>query len=121
MARGCGGGAPGGVRPGARAAGSGPPVESRPDASQLEEKKVELEVTHECRVWLARKGFSSEFGARNIARLVQDKIKTYFVDAVLFGELSEGGKAVADLEDDEVVVRPAKKKRGRKKSLRRLE
>jgi ATP-dependent Clp protease ATP-binding subunit ClpA len=91
--------------------------EIRQFASQLEEKKVELEVTHECRIWLARQGFSSEFGARNISRLVQDKIKTYFVDAVLFGELSGGGKAIADLEDDEVVVRPAKKKRGRKKKV----
>jgi ATP-dependent Clp protease ATP-binding subunit ClpA len=86
--------------------------------SQLTEKGVSLDVTLECRRWLARKGFSSEFGARNIARLIQDKIKTYFVDAVLFGELSGGGKAVADLINDEVVIKPAEKK-GRGKKARK--
>ena len=79
--------------------------------AQLAEKSVNLEVTLECRRWLAHEGFSSEFGARNIARLIQDKIKTYFVDAVLFGELAGGGKAIADLVDEEVVIKPAKKKR----------
>jgi len=79
--------------------------ELRAFQDQLDEKSVELEITHECRVWLARRGFSSEFGARNIARLVQEKIKNYFVDAVLFGDLVGGGKAVADVEDDDVVIR----------------
>ncbi len=71
---------------------------------QLVEKKVTLEVTAACIAWLAEKGYNPEFGARNIARLVEDKIKTYFIDAVLFGDLQEGGRAVADLVDGEVKV-----------------
>ncbi len=78
-------------------------------ASQLEEKQVEIDVTHECRKWIAHEGFSNEFGARNVARLVQDKIKSYFVDEVLFGELAEGGGAVVDLKNGEVVVKVVKK------------
>jgi len=93
--------------------------ELRAFEAQLAEKGVSLEVTLECRRWLAHKGFSSEFGARNIARLIQDKIKTYFVDAVLFGELAGGGKAVADLVDEEVVIKPAKKKRKSTKGKKR--
>ncbi|MBN1685216.1 MAG: AAA family ATPase, partial [Spirochaetales bacterium] len=73
-------------------------------ATQLKEKKVEIEVSEECRKWIAREGFSNEFGARNVARLVQDKIKAYFVDEVLFGELSEGGRALVDIKDDEIAV-----------------
>ncbi|AEJ61170.1 ATP-dependent Clp protease, ATP-binding subunit clpA [Spirochaeta thermophila DSM 6578] len=72
---------------------------------QLAEKGVTLEVTDRCVRWLAEHGYSPVFGARNIARLVEEKIKGFFVDAVLFGPLSEGGKAVADIEDDDVVVR----------------
>jgi ATP-dependent Clp protease ATP-binding subunit ClpA len=71
---------------------------------QLMDKNIELEVTDRCRRWIAEKGYSPQFGARNISRLVQDKIKTYFVDEVLFGQLSMGGKAVADLEGGEVVI-----------------
>lgn len=71
----------------------------------LGDKKVTLEVTAECRKWLAKKGYSREFGARQIGRLVQDKLKSFFVDEVLFGRLTEGGHAVADVEEDEVRVK----------------
>ncbi len=70
----------------------------------LEDKNVQLEITDECYRWLASKGYSPDFGARQVARLVQEKIKSYFVDEVLFGSLKEGGKAVADIENDDVVV-----------------
>ena len=73
---------------------------------QLAEKGVTLEVTDRCVTWLAEHGFSEEFGARNIARLVEEKVKSYFVDAVLFGELQEGGHATADVLGGEVVVTP---------------
>ncbi|MCX7024979.1 MAG: ATP-dependent Clp protease ATP-binding subunit ClpA [Spirochaetes bacterium] len=71
---------------------------------QLAEKKVTLDVTPACVSLLAEKGYSREFGARNITRLVEDKIKGWFVDQVLFGALSGGGKAVAEAVDGEIVV-----------------
>lgn len=73
-------------------------------ATQLKEKNVELEVTPQCREWLAKKGYSREFGARQIARLVQEKLKPFFVDEVLFGRLTSGGHAVADISGDDVVI-----------------
>ncbi|MBM4313852.1 MAG: ATP-dependent Clp protease ATP-binding subunit ClpA [Deltaproteobacteria bacterium] len=74
-------------------------------AGQLAEKKVLLTVTDRCLDWLARRGYSPEFGAREIARLIQDRIKRFFVDEVLFGGLREGGEALADIENDAVVIR----------------
>jgi ATP-dependent Clp protease ATP-binding subunit ClpA len=71
---------------------------------QLAEKKVELVATEALVKHLAEKGYSREFGARNIGRLVEDKIKTFFVDEVLFGRLVAGGKALADLVDGEVSI-----------------
>jgi len=71
---------------------------------QLAEKRVELEVTEECYRWLGRKGYSPKFGAREIDRLVQDKIKRFFVDEVLFGRLAGGGSAHADVENDDVRI-----------------
>jgi ATP-dependent Clp protease ATP-binding subunit ClpA len=73
--------------------------------AQLGEKKVALQVTDLCYEWLAGKGYSPEFGAREIARLIQDKIKRFFVNEVLFGKLKQGGSALADIENDDVVVR----------------
>jgi len=72
--------------------------------TQLSEKKVALVTTPALVTWLAEKGYSKEFGARNISRLVEDKIKTWFVDQVLFGKLSEGGTAIADIKDGEVSI-----------------
>jgi ATP-dependent Clp protease ATP-binding subunit ClpA len=71
----------------------------------LEEKGIALEVTQQCYEWLAKKGFSDLFGAREVARLIEEKVKSYFVDQVLFGELSKGGKVKTDIENDEVVIR----------------
>jgi ATP-dependent Clp protease ATP-binding subunit ClpA len=70
----------------------------------LADKKVELEVTEECVAWLARKAYSREFGARNVSRVVDEKIKSFFVEEVLFGSLSSGGKARAAIEADDVKV-----------------
>ena len=72
--------------------------------AQLVDKKVELVASDALVKLLAEKGYSREFGARNIARLVEDKIKSFFVDEVLFGKLAEGGKAYADVKDGEVSI-----------------
>ena len=73
----------------------------------LKPKKVSLEVTEAAVSWIAARGYSPEYGARNIARMVEDKIKGFFVDEVLFGNLSEGGSAIADVEGDDIRVRTA--------------
>jgi ATP-dependent Clp protease ATP-binding subunit ClpA len=72
---------------------------------KLQAKNIKLTVTSKFYKWLAQKGLSSNYGAREILRIVQEKIKTYFVDEVLFGELSSGGTAVVDIVDDEVKIR----------------
>jgi ATP-dependent Clp protease ATP-binding subunit ClpA len=76
--------------------------------AQLAEKNVTLEVTPACVDRLAEEGYSREFGARNVGRLVEEKIKTWFVDEVLFGSLSGGGAAVADYVDGEYRIRAKK-------------
>jgi len=81
--------------------------EIREFEEQLREREVSLDVTEDCIMWLAQRGYSAEFGARNIARLIEDKIKSYFVDAVLFGEFQHGGKARIDIVEDDIVIRPA--------------
>ncbi|MFW6274206.1 MAG: ATP-dependent Clp protease ATP-binding subunit ClpA [Spirochaetota bacterium] len=78
--------------------------ELREFSSQLEEKNVQLEVSDAARQWFADNGYSAEFGARNISRLIQEKVKDYFVDAVLFGNLQRGGKAHVDVKDGEIRI-----------------
>ncbi|MDR1419003.1 MAG: ATP-dependent Clp protease ATP-binding subunit ClpA [Treponema sp.] len=73
-------------------------------SAQLAEKKVSLDVTAACVEHLAEEGYSREFGARNAGRVIEDKIKGFFVDEVLFGSLSSGGSARADWRDGEYRI-----------------
>jgi len=71
----------------------------------LKEKNVALHVSPAATAWLAKRGFSQIFGAREVARLVQEKIKNPFVDEVLFGRLKSGGKARIEVKRDELVIK----------------
>ena len=63
---------------------------------QLAPKKVTLDLREGGRAWLAKHGYDRAFGARPMARLIQQKIKEPLVDAVLFGALQGGGNVVVD-------------------------
>ncbi|MDR0640103.1 MAG: ATP-dependent Clp protease ATP-binding subunit ClpA [Spirochaetaceae bacterium] len=68
--------------------------------AQLAEKNVTITVTGACIDRLAEEGYSRETGARNTSRIIEDKIKNFFVDTVLFGSLSEGGSATVDWDGE---------------------
>ena len=72
--------------------------------TMLTDKKIKLEVTDEALDWFVENGYSEEFGARPIARLVDEKIKDIFVDSVLFGDLKSGGRAKISIEDGDISV-----------------
>jgi len=61
-------------------------------AERLAEKGIKLDATDEAVSFLTEKGYSEEFGARNISRTIDEYIATPLVDEVLFGKLSQGGK-----------------------------
>ncbi len=68
--------------------------------AQLHEKKVEAHFTDELKAWLAGEGFDPLMGARPMARLIQDTIRSALADELLFGRLANGGKVTIDLDDD---------------------
>ena len=70
---------------------------------QLHEKKVEATFTTALKDYLAVKGFDPQMGARPMARLIQDTIRTALADELLFGRLTNGGKVTVDLGADQQV------------------
>jgi ATP-dependent Clp protease ATP-binding subunit ClpA len=73
--------------------------------SQLDDKKVFIEVSDAARVWLATHGYDPKMGARPMDRLIQDKIKKPLAEEVLFGDLADGGgTAYVDVEDDQLLI-----------------
>ena len=59
----------------------------------LKEKHIELKVSKSCIEYLAKESYSEEYGARNVKRIIEEKITSVLVDEVLFGKLVDGGKA----------------------------
>lgn len=71
---------------------------------QLDDKKVTLHVDDSAREWFVEHGYSLTMGARPMARLIQDKLKKSLAEAILFGELTDGGEVEVSIEKDEVKL-----------------
>jgi len=67
---------------------------------QLHEKKVEAVFTDALKDYLAKNGFDPLMGARPMARLIQDTIRSALADELLFGRLANGGKVTVDVDTD---------------------
>ncbi len=57
---------------------------------QLADRKVFIELSDSARRWLAEKGYDRLFGARPLARVIQEHLKKPLAEEVLFGKLSPG-------------------------------
>ncbi|EQC47997.1 ATP-dependent Clp protease ATP-binding subunit ClpA [Bacteriovorax sp. Seq25_V] len=71
---------------------------------QLTLKNVELEVEYEAKKWLAETGFDEKMGARPIARIIDQKLKTPLSSEVLFGKLTKGGKVLVKKVGNDVSL-----------------
>ncbi|WP_417517078.1 ATP-dependent Clp protease ATP-binding subunit ClpA [Minwuia sp.] len=94
---------------------------------QLIDRNVTISLTDAARTWLAERGYTPEFGARPLARVIQEKIKQPLAEELLFGKLKKGGHVKVRLSegaltfDLESAPEPAPRKpkgsgKGRKKA-----
>lgn len=65
-------------------------------STQLADRQVTIELTPVARHYLAEKGYDKTMGARPLARLIRDEVKKPMTEALLFGDLAQGGHAVID-------------------------
>jgi len=79
---------------------------------QLSERGVTIELSEDARNWLAEKGYDKLYGARPLARVIQEHVKKPLADELLFGRLTKGGHIRLVVSDGkiaiEVVETPAK-------------
>jgi ATP-dependent Clp protease ATP-binding subunit ClpA len=71
--------------------------------SQIKDKHVEIVLNDESREWLSEHGYDPKMGARPLARLIDNQIKSPLSRKILFGDLKEGGRAFVRVEDDKLV------------------
>ena len=70
----------------------------------LASKNITVNVLANARQWLGENGFSPSMGARPLSRLVERTIKQPLSKEILFGKLTNGGHAVVDVVDGEIVI-----------------
>lgn len=65
--------------------------------NQLKQKKVDISISADARIWLSEKGYDPLFGARPLTRLIQEEIKDILSEELLFGNLKRGGNVYIDI------------------------
>jgi ATP-dependent Clp protease ATP-binding subunit ClpA len=70
---------------------------------QLADRNVRITYTPAAREWIAKRGFDKLFGARPMARMIDEHINGKLVDELLFGKLEHGGSVHVDVKDDELT------------------
>jgi ATP-dependent Clp protease ATP-binding subunit ClpA len=97
--------------------------------AQLADRGVTFELSDEATEWLSKRGYDTKFGARPLARVIQEHIKKPLADEILFGQLKNGGlvKVDVDAADNERLdfditpgdrLKPKKPKGGGKKKTK---
>ncbi|MDP3852948.1 ATP-dependent Clp protease ATP-binding subunit ClpA [Phenylobacterium sp.] len=71
--------------------------------AQLADRHVTIETTEDAADWLAKNGFDELYGARPLARVIQEHIKKPLADEILFGKLVKGGHVKVVLKDGKLA------------------
>ncbi|HID89843.1 MAG TPA: AAA family ATPase, partial [Anaerolineae bacterium] len=74
-------------------------------AARLEEQEIALEISPAARDLLAREGFSPEYGARPLRRVIQRRVEDPLSDAMLGGRFTAGDRVLVDVEGNEIVLK----------------
>ena len=68
----------------------------------MQDRNVSVELTEAARSWFADKGYDPTFGARPLARLIQERLKKELSEELLFGRLARGGHVKVDVRENQV-------------------
>jgi len=74
---------------------------------RLAESDLQMWVTEDAKALLAKKGYSEEYGARPLRRVIQNQVEDTLSDAILAGRFAEGATVLVDVEQEEFVIREA--------------
>ena len=65
---------------------------------------MSVDMTDAAREQLLKWGFTKEYGAREMDRVIGNRLKPILMKALLFGKLKKAGKAVVDFDGKELVL-----------------
>jgi ATP-dependent Clp protease ATP-binding subunit ClpB len=72
---------------------------------RLAEKNIRLKVSDEAMAWLSERGYSPQFGARPIKRLLQKEVMNQLSKQLIAGDIDHSKPLVMDVFENQVVFR----------------
>ncbi len=69
----------------------------------LKSKKVKVKLSKKAKEYLANEGYDERYGARHIARVIDEKVKEALTDEILFGKLKKGGSVKVDFKNNKLL------------------
>ena len=69
----------------------------------LKPKKVQVKLSKKAKEYLANEGYDERYGARHIARVIDEKVKEALTDEILFGKLKKGGSVKVEYKKDKLI------------------
>ncbi|WPZ03475.1 ATP-dependent Clp protease ATP-binding subunit ClpA [Blastomonas marina] len=93
---------------------------------QLADQNVHIQLDDDAKAWLGKRGYDKLYGARPMARLIQEKVKQPLAEELLFGKLANGGEVDVGVKDDKLhfaitsaAPKPAPKKKKAKPAAKK--
>ena len=93
---------------------------------QLADQNVHIQLDDDAKAWLGKRGYDKLYGARPMARLIQEKVKQPLAEELLFGKLANGGEVDVGVKDDKLhfaitsaAPKPAPKKKKAKPTAKK--
>ena len=69
---------------------------------QMASKKIKIKLGKKARTYIAKEGYSDVYGAREIARVINKKVKEALTDEILFGKLKNGGSVKVTYKEEKL-------------------
>ncbi|EIW68261.1 hypothetical protein TREMEDRAFT_69276 [Tremella mesenterica DSM 1558] len=72
--------------------------------SRLSGRRITLDVNEEARAWLAQKGYSEQYGARAVQRVIRDKVTSPIAGRMLEGIIKDGEIVKVELQNNDIII-----------------
>ena len=72
--------------------------------SKLQTRQVTMELSPEAFEYILKEGFTTEYGAREMDRVISQKLKPLLMREILFGSLKQGGNITIGMKDGGLSV-----------------
>ncbi len=82
--------------------------------AQLEDKGVSLSINKQAKEYLANLGYDEVYGARELGRVIQEKVKKPMAEELIFGSLAKGGHVEITLDEEKIKFKFSSKQESKK-------